>query len=85
MNQHQLDTVLLVCVLRVNASTCFGRYSLIFRRLCTDAIWCNYVRRMCVECVQVTVTATFTHPTHIITPHTICAGPPEDGRETPET
>jgi hypothetical protein len=55
MNQHQLDTLFLVCLLRVNASTCFGRYSPIFRRLCTGAIWCNYVRRMCVDCVQVAV------------------------------
>jgi hypothetical protein len=52
---HQLDTLFLVCLLAVNVSTCFGRYSPIFRRLCTDAIWCNYVRRMCVDCVQVAV------------------------------
>jgi hypothetical protein len=26
MNQHQLDTPFLVCLLRVNASTCFGRF-----------------------------------------------------------
>jgi hypothetical protein len=26
MNQHQLDTLFLVCLLGVNASTCFGRY-----------------------------------------------------------
>jgi hypothetical protein len=43
LNQHQLDTFFLVCLLRVNASTCFGHYSPIFRRLCTDAIWCNYM------------------------------------------
>jgi hypothetical protein len=55
VNQHQLDTLFLVYLLGVNASTCFGRYSPIFRRLCTDAIWCNYVRRMCVDCVQVAV------------------------------
>jgi hypothetical protein len=38
MNQHQLDALFLVCVLEVNTPTCFGRYSPIFRRLCTDAI-----------------------------------------------
>jgi hypothetical protein len=54
-NQHQLDTLFLVCLLGVNASTCFERYSPIFRRLCTVANWCNYVRRMCVDCVQVAV------------------------------
>jgi hypothetical protein len=46
-NQHQLDTHFLVCLLGVSASTCFGRYSPIFRRLCTNAVWCN--------CVQVAV------------------------------
>jgi hypothetical protein len=25
-----------------------------------------------------------THPTHVITPNSICADPPEDGRVTPE-
>jgi hypothetical protein len=55
MNQHQLYTLFLVCLLSVNVSICFGRYSPIFRRLCTVAIWCNYVRRMCVDCVQVAV------------------------------
>jgi hypothetical protein len=55
MNQHQLDTLFLVCLLTVNASTCFERYSPIFRRFCTDDIWCNYVRRRCVDCVQVAV------------------------------
>jgi hypothetical protein len=55
MNQHQLDTLFLVCLLGVNVSICFGRYSPIFRRLCTDPIWCNYVRRMRVGCVQVAV------------------------------
>jgi hypothetical protein len=49
MNHHQLGTLFLVCLLGVSASTCFGRYSPIFRRLCTDAVWCNYVRRMCVD------------------------------------
>jgi hypothetical protein len=49
MNQHQLDTSFLVCLLGFNASTCFGRYSPIFRRLCTDDIWCIYVRRMFVN------------------------------------
>jgi hypothetical protein len=53
MNQHQLDTLFLVCLLGVNASTCFGRYSSIFKRLFTDAIWYNYLRRMCVDYVQV--------------------------------
>jgi hypothetical protein len=55
MNQYQLDTLFLVCLLKVNASTCFGRYSPIFRRLFTDVIWCNYVRRMRVDYVQVAV------------------------------
>jgi hypothetical protein len=27
MNQHQLDKLLLVCLLRINTSTCFGRCS----------------------------------------------------------
>jgi hypothetical protein len=52
LNQHQLDTLFLVCLLRVSASTCFGRYSPIFRRLCTVAIWCNCVRKMCVGGVR---------------------------------
>jgi hypothetical protein len=26
-----------------------------------------------------------THPTHVITPNSFCAEPPEDGRVTPET
>jgi hypothetical protein len=55
MNQHQLDTLFLVCLLGLSASASFGRYSPIFRSLCTDAIWCNYVRRMCVDYVQVAV------------------------------
>jgi hypothetical protein len=55
INQRQLDTLFLVFLLGVNASTRFERYSPIFRRLCTDAMWCNYVRRMCVDCVQVAV------------------------------
>jgi hypothetical protein len=55
MNQHEFDTLSLACLLTVSASTCFGRYSPIFRRLCQDATWCNYVRRMCVDCVQVAV------------------------------
>jgi hypothetical protein len=38
MNQHQLHTLFLVCLLGVNASTCFGRYWPIFRRFCTDAV-----------------------------------------------
>jgi hypothetical protein len=45
-----------VCVLRVNASTCYGRYS-----LCTDVIWCNCVRRVCVDCVHVTEELQLTH------------------------
>jgi hypothetical protein len=40
-NQNQLDTLFLVRLLGVNASTCFQRYSSIFRRLCPDAIRCN--------------------------------------------
>jgi hypothetical protein len=55
MDQHQLDTLSLVCLLSANASTCFGRYSPIFRRLCTDAVLCNCVRRMCVDYVKVAV------------------------------
>jgi hypothetical protein len=80
MNQHQLDTLSFVC-LRVNACTCFGRYSSIFSRLCTVAVWCN--------CVQMrwnrNLHAVNTHPTHAITPNSNCAEPPEDGRVTPET
>jgi hypothetical protein len=60
INQHQLDTLSLVCLLGVKAPKCFGRYSPIFRRICTDAIWCNYVRRMCVDYVQVAFHATCT-------------------------
>jgi hypothetical protein len=89
INQHQLDTLFLVCLLRVNASTCFERYSPIFRRFCTVAIWCNCVRGMCVDRVQVAVNcnphATNTHPTHAIAPNSNCAEPPEDGRVTLET
>jgi hypothetical protein len=48
MNQHQIDKLFLVCLLGVSASTCFGRYSPIFRGLCTDSVWCNYVRRMSI-------------------------------------
>jgi hypothetical protein len=47
MNQHQLDTVSLVCLLRVNASTCFGRYSPIFRGLCTGGVWGDCVGGWC--------------------------------------
>jgi hypothetical protein len=57
MNQHQLDTLFLVCLLRVNAG-CGG-----------------YRNRHAVN----------THRTHPITPNSICAEPPEDGRVTPET
>jgi hypothetical protein len=89
MNQHQLDTSFLICLLRVNASTCFGRYSPIYRRLCTAVIWRNCVRGMCVDCVQVAADrnlhAVNTHPTHAITPNNNCAEPLEDGRLTPET
>jgi hypothetical protein len=53
MNQHKLDALFLVCLLRVDASTCFGLYLPIFRRLCTVAVWCNCLRRMCSDCVQV--------------------------------
>jgi hypothetical protein len=87
MNQHQLDTLFLVCLLRVNASTCFGLYSPIFRRLCTVAVIA------CVGCVLTAcglretrnIQAVNTHPTHAITPNNNCAEPPEDGRVTPET
>jgi hypothetical protein len=48
MDQHQLDTLFLVCLLGVNDSV-------------------------------------NTHSTHVITPNSICAEPPEDGRVTPET
>jgi hypothetical protein len=91
MNQLQLDTLFLVYILKVNASTCFGRYSRIFRGLCTEAIWCNCVRRMCVVCVPVVVVpdrhvdAGNTHTTHTITPNSICAETSEYGRVTPET
>jgi hypothetical protein len=51
MNQRQLDMLSLVSLLRVNACTCLGRYSPIFRKLCTVALWCNCVRRTCVDCV----------------------------------
>jgi hypothetical protein len=49
MNKHQDYILFLVCLLGVNASIDFVRYSPIFKRLCTDAIWCNYVCRMCVD------------------------------------
>jgi hypothetical protein len=49
LNQRLLDAIFLVCLLGANASTCFGRYSSIFRRFSIDAVWCNYVRRMCVD------------------------------------
>jgi hypothetical protein len=54
-NEHQLDTLFLVCLLEFNASTCFGRYSPIFTRLCADVIWCNCVCRMCVDYMQFAV------------------------------
>jgi hypothetical protein len=73
MNQHQLDTLFLVCLLRFSASTCFGRYWPIFRRLCTVAVWCNCVRRMCVDCVQFAVgTANLPQPIDIRTHYTKC-------------
>jgi hypothetical protein len=74
MSQHQIDTLSLVCLLRVNASTCFGRYWPIFRRLCTVAIWWNR-----------NLHAVNIHATHLIIPNSICAEPPEDGPVTPET
>jgi hypothetical protein len=61
---NESDTLSLVCLLRVNASTCFGLYTLVFRRQCKNAIWCNYVRRMCVDCVQVAVPARSQHTTY---------------------
>jgi hypothetical protein len=54
-NQHQLDTLFLVCLLGVNVSIYFGRYSPFFRKLWSDAVRCNYVRRICVDYVQVVV------------------------------
>jgi hypothetical protein len=45
----------LICLLGVNAFTCFGRYSPIFSRLWSVAVWCNYVCRVCVNYVQVVV------------------------------
>jgi hypothetical protein len=53
INQHQPDALFLVCLLIVNASTCFGRLLSIFRRLCTNAIWYNCVCRMRVDCMRV--------------------------------
>jgi hypothetical protein len=86
MNQHQLDTLPLVYFIKSQCLYMFGRYSPIFRRLYTNAIWCNCVRRMCVDCVQVAVLhAVNTHLTHAVTPNSICPEPPEDGRVTPET
>jgi hypothetical protein len=78
MNQHQLDTVFLVCLLGVSASTCFGSYSLIFRMLCKFAIWCNCVRRNRNQ------HAVHTHPTYAITPNSKFTEPPENERVTPE-
>jgi hypothetical protein len=80
MNQNQRDTLFLECLLGVNASTCFGRYSPIFRRLCADAIWCNYVLRTWTRNLH----AVNTHPTHVIIPNSICAEPAEDGWVTPK-
>jgi hypothetical protein len=48
-------TMCSLCWNGVNACTCFGRYSPIFRRLCRDAICCNYVRKICVVYMQVAV------------------------------
>jgi hypothetical protein len=88
-NQHQLDTLFLVCLLGVNASICFRRYSPIFRRPCTDAIWCNYVRRIVLTACRLRFHSNLhvvnTHSTYVITPNSICAEPPEDGRVTSET
>jgi hypothetical protein len=47
----------------------------------------------CVGCVMTTCRLRFyrnlhvvkKHPTHAIAPSSICTGPPEDGRVTPET
>jgi hypothetical protein len=68
MNQHQLETHYLLCLLGVNVSTCFGRYSPTFRRR-----------------FHPNLHVVNTHPMHVITPNSICAQPPEDGRVTPET
>jgi hypothetical protein len=40
----------------------------------------------CVRCVLAACELAFyAHLTHAITPSSFCAGPPEDGRVTPET
>jgi hypothetical protein len=49
MNQHQFDTLSLVCILRVNASTRFGCYSTIFRRLCTHPTHAITPKSNCAE------------------------------------
>jgi hypothetical protein len=54
-------------LLGFNASTCFGRHSPILRRPCTNATWCNYVRKMCVGGAWVGVLhQRDTPPTHIL-------------------
>jgi hypothetical protein len=83
MNQHHTDTLFLVCLLVGNPSTCSGRYSPTFRRLCTGAIWYNYMRRMCVDYRNLHVVNA--HPTHVITPNSICAESSKNERVTPET
>jgi hypothetical protein len=75
MNQYQFYTLFLVCLLRNNASTCFGRYSPIFGRLCTVAIWCNFMLTAC----RLRFLRTQLHQ------NSNCAEPPEDGRVTAET
>jgi hypothetical protein len=41
---------------------------------------------VCVGCVwNRNLHAVHTHPTHALTPNSICAEPPEDGRVPPET
>jgi hypothetical protein len=83
MNQHQLDTLFLVCLLGVNAFTCFGR----FRIICSSSG--GATRYTPPEDEQVmrnrNLHALNTHPTHAITPNSNCAEPPEDWRVTPET
>jgi hypothetical protein len=54
MNQNQLDTLSLVCLLRFNAFTCFGRYLLIS----TGSAQLLFGVNTCVGCV---LTAQSTH------------------------
>jgi hypothetical protein len=68
MNQHQLDTLFLVWLLRVTASTYFRRHSPIFWRLCKLLFGIT----VCVGCVLVACrlrwcfTATCTQSMHIL-------------------